>query len=257
MTRPRGTSPGSRSHAQRPPRAWACPSTLSSATSRARSSLCAGEACAPFPFGNLSAGSSTTPNTSSPATHRKGVAAQSEAMRRPLSSGTTVGASRASRGAGVRRDRRRTARTTKGAFIGSRHLAARSRAIGTSEWVPREARTTDRASLHTLRKGAQACAADEMGFKQREQKRKQKVAQRSAQTEAHRTGSAAGRWWLTIVSRDCCCNRCALTLRKGVECVYRRSPLEILCVSCGDRERIAYRPSLKWEKARPKGRRQR
>ena len=31
--------------------------------------------------------------------------------------------------------------------------------------------------------------------------------------------------------------------------VYRREPLEALCVSCADREGIRYRPSVAWERA--------
>lgn len=91
-----------------------------------------------------------------------------------------------------------------------------------------------------------------MGFKQRERKRKTKAAQASAQRKARHTGSSARRWYLTIVTRDCCCARCARVLRAGDEMVYRHEPRESRCVPCGDQhdDSKGYRPSLKWEQAR-------
>jgi hypothetical protein len=32
--------------------------------------------------------------------------------------------------------------------------------------------------------------------------------------------------------------------------VYRREPGTILCVACADRDRVPYRPSLRWERER-------
>ena len=85
-----------------------------------------------------------------------------------------------------------------------------------------------------------------MSYKSRQKKRKYKAAIKSAvakQREAH-----ADRHYLTIVKRDCCCNRCGTSLRVGRhECVYRHTPCEVLCLDCANRERIAYRLSRKWE----------
>jgi hypothetical protein len=99
-----------------------------------------------------------------------------------------------------------------------------------------------------------------MGFKQRERRRTKKFARERSQKEARGSGSSAGWWWLTPVSRDTCCARpaCRTVLRRGGEMVYRHEPLEALCVRCADRERIFYRPSLAMEaefRRRRKGRR--
>lgn len=97
-----------------------------------------------------------------------------------------------------------------------------------------------------------------MGFKQREKKRTKKAAIAAAQLRARSSGSSASKWWLTLVTRDTCCARCAGILRSGREMVYRRSPREALCVSCaGDDPSIRFRPSAAWEERRrtPKSRR--
>ena len=61
-------------------------------------------------------------------------------------------------------------------------------------------------------------------------------------------GFYADRHYLTIVKRDCCCNRCGTALRVGHhECVYRHTPREILCLDCANRERVRYRLSRRWE----------
>lgn len=86
-----------------------------------------------------------------------------------------------------------------------------------------------------------------MGFKQRERKRKKKAASSKAQSESRESGSSAAKWWLTVVSTDTCCARCAGMLRVDREMVYRHAPREALCVRCADREKVYYRPSLRWE----------
>jgi hypothetical protein len=69
-----------------------------------------------------------------------------------------------------------------------------------------------------------------MSFRSREKKRRAKIAVGKARAQHHDT--MAGRHYLTIVSRPCCCNECGGSLREGRECVYRHTPREILCAMC-------------------------
>ena len=89
-----------------------------------------------------------------------------------------------------------------------------------------------------------------MSFKSREKKRRARLAQANGQREQR--AKYADRYYLTIVSRAACCNRCGGSLREGAACVYRHTPREILCVVCADLERISYRPSMRWERQRQK-----
>ena len=85
-----------------------------------------------------------------------------------------------------------------------------------------------------------------MGYKQRERKRRERIAQASGRREQR--SKYVDRYYLTIVSRAACCNRCGGSLRAGAECVYRHTPREVLCVVCADSEEIPYRPSMRWER---------
>ncbi len=70
-----------------------------------------------------------------------------------------------------------------------------------------------------------------MSFKSREKKRRARLAQTSSQREQR--SKYADRHSLTIVSRACCCNRCGASLReRRDDCVYRHTPMEILCLNC-------------------------
>lgn len=92
-----------------------------------------------------------------------------------------------------------------------------------------------------------------MGFRQRQRRRKRRAAQQGAAALSRRTGSSAAKWWLTIVSTKTCCARCGLILTVGAEMVYRHTPREALCLTCAEADqsvKSAYRPSLKWERAR-------
>ncbi len=88
-----------------------------------------------------------------------------------------------------------------------------------------------------------------MGFKQRERKRKKKAAQIAARKSSRNTGSAAGKWWRTVVTRDTCCARCGGMLRRGRDMVYRAIPREALCLGCANKDEVACKakPSLLWE----------
>lgn len=87
-----------------------------------------------------------------------------------------------------------------------------------------------------------------MSFKSRERKRRMRAAQRTAR---QRHGEVMkGRWYLTIVKRDCCCNRCGRALRKGGDLIYRHSPKEVICTLCADREGVKFRTSRVWEMRR-------
>ena len=85
-----------------------------------------------------------------------------------------------------------------------------------------------------------------MSFKSREKQRHRKLAITNARSKHGKT--MAGRHYLTIVSRHCCCNRCGASLRAGRDdCVYRHTPREILCLGCATTEKVDYRLSRKWE----------
>jgi hypothetical protein len=92
-----------------------------------------------------------------------------------------------------------------------------------------------------------------MSFRAREKKRRQAAATSSAQARSRRKdletpSPAAGKWWLTIVSRTTCCAKCGGVLRPGREMVYRHTPREARCVVCG--EGLGARPSVRWERTR-------
>lgn len=86
-----------------------------------------------------------------------------------------------------------------------------------------------------------------MSYRSREKKRK--ASQAHAAIERNRK-QHPDRWYLTIVSRPCCCNKCGGSLRGGADCIYRRTPREILCPVCASANKIAPRPSARWEKKR-------
>jgi hypothetical protein len=97
-----------------------------------------------------------------------------------------------------------------------------------------------------------------MGFKARERKRRKRAATNAAQSAARASGSSAGKWWLTIATRDCCCARCRGIHRIGREIVFRYRPKEVLCVLCAEADpTIKPKPSLRWEHNRDGHRRER
>lgn len=85
-----------------------------------------------------------------------------------------------------------------------------------------------------------------MSYKSREKRRRRKIAQERSQKLQR--GKYANRWYLTIVKRKASCNQCGGPLRIGDECVFRKTPGEILCVRCADRRGIKYFPSLTWDR---------
>jgi hypothetical protein len=94
-----------------------------------------------------------------------------------------------------------------------------------------------------------------MGFKARERKRKKRAATTAAQRTARASGSSAGKWWLTIATRNGCCARCSGVFRVRHEIVYRHRPMASLCCACAQNDpAIKPRPSLRWERARRKAR---
>lgn len=89
-----------------------------------------------------------------------------------------------------------------------------------------------------------------MSFEAREKVRKQDRKISASSGSARSSGSAKGRYWLTVVSRKTCCALCAGILREGREVVYRHTPRESLCVSCAISAGVSYRPSTRWMKER-------
>jgi hypothetical protein len=86
-----------------------------------------------------------------------------------------------------------------------------------------------------------------MSFASREKRRKTQIGSAVAAKNRRRHPE---RWYLTIMSRNGCCNDCGGYLREGADVVYRHTPREILCRVCADLRGIAPRPSLRWEKTR-------
>jgi hypothetical protein len=89
-----------------------------------------------------------------------------------------------------------------------------------------------------------------VGYRARERKRRQRIAQGRAQATARRSGTSATGWWLTRCRSKTCCARCAGILAPGAEMIYRREPRESLCVPCADRAGIQYQPALAWLRGR-------
>lgn len=89
-----------------------------------------------------------------------------------------------------------------------------------------------------------------MSFRSREAKRKKKAAASVAQAKARATGSSRSTWWLTLVTRDCCCSvpACRAILRVGRPMVYRKEPCAALCEACAIQQGIRPRPSVAWSK---------
>lgn len=95
-----------------------------------------------------------------------------------------------------------------------------------------------------------------MSFKSRERKRRKRVKMQTDQRESRRSGSSANKWWLTLTKTATCCARCGGVLRPGREMVYRRTPLEALCVKCAEADpSVTWKPSTAWEETRSRRRR--
>jgi DNA-directed RNA polymerase subunit RPC12/RpoP len=95
-----------------------------------------------------------------------------------------------------------------------------------------------------------------MGFKQRERKRKAKVAQERAQQGARRSGASAASWWLTLAREKAACARCGRLIQVGGDLIYRHEPRELRCMDCGARheDSTGYRTSLRWSRERSRKR---
>jgi len=96
-----------------------------------------------------------------------------------------------------------------------------------------------------------------VSFKQREAKRKKKVAVGAKRIASRKSGGSSF-WWLTPVRKTTCCSRtdCGRVLRAGKdEMVFRKLPEDVLCVLCADHpgRGVSYRPSTRWEQQRRKG----
>ncbi len=85
-----------------------------------------------------------------------------------------------------------------------------------------------------------------MSYRSREKKRQARLGQATSRNDQR--SRYADRHYLTIVTRACCCNRCADRIREGGECVFRFQPKEIVCLNCATVLGIKYRPSLRWER---------
>jgi len=81
----------------------------------------------------------------------------------------------------------------------------------------------------------------ELSYRSRERKRKARAAINRDQAQAHKSGSSADGWYLTLVSKPCSCNNpdCARHMRPSGkdprEIVYRREPRTIYCVDCAQK----------------------
>jgi len=66
-----------------------------------------------------------------------------------------------------------------------------------------------------------------VSYQSRAKKRRYKAATKKAKKKAFRSSDTAKRWFLTIAKKDCCCDSCAVLLRRGRDIVYRHEPKEI------------------------------
>ncbi len=90
-----------------------------------------------------------------------------------------------------------------------------------------------------------------MSFQSRQKKRRYKRVE-AKNRAARRAPETARRWFLTLAKkpgRFACCGR---RFERGAEVVYRHEPREVRCLRCADRERVPYRPSIRWERANRK-----
>lgn len=89
-----------------------------------------------------------------------------------------------------------------------------------------------------------------MGFQSRQKKRRYKAAVKKSRRE--HSAQTARRWYLTFARKAGACSCCGNKFGRGDEVVYRHEPRDLRCERCAgqDTESKAYRPSLRWEKAR-------
>jgi hypothetical protein len=95
---------------------------------------------------------------------------------------------------------------------------------------------------------------DPLSFKSREKRRRHKLANQLATAGArkNRTGETASRWFLTLARKPGKFACCGDHFDRGAEIIYRHEPREVRCLRCADRERVPYRPSIRWERANRK-----
>lgn len=94
-----------------------------------------------------------------------------------------------------------------------------------------------------------------MSYKSRQRKREYRKAERAeARSQHQRRVVNADAWYLTIVKSEAHCAGCGGTLREGSDMVFRYSPLEMLCVPCGQSREIKFRPSRSWDQRERKRR---
>jgi hypothetical protein len=89
-----------------------------------------------------------------------------------------------------------------------------------------------------------------LSHKQKLEQQKSKSAERkrsAAIAKRKRESSLSPSWWLTPVRTTTACARCGGLLRAGRDMVYRRVPLEILCVCCAEGDStVTFKPSKRW-----------
>lgn len=91
-----------------------------------------------------------------------------------------------------------------------------------------------------------------MSYRTREKKRKARCAQALVNGNQRKHPD---RWYLTIATRNCACNGCGGSLRRGAECIFRYEPKEIICRPCADKRGVVLPPSATWEKVKKPRRR--
>lgn len=86
-----------------------------------------------------------------------------------------------------------------------------------------------------------------LSYQTRQSRRTKKAAIGRAKVE-HRT-KMESRYYLTVVTRSCRCQRRGERLAKGADnMVYRFDTREVMCRACADRDGIRYRTSESWER---------
>jgi hypothetical protein len=89
-----------------------------------------------------------------------------------------------------------------------------------------------------------------MSFQSREKKRRYKRA--VDKSKKRYAGKTARRWFLTLARKRASCACCGDVIKVGGEIIYRHEPREVRCVRCAGRleDSKAFRPSLRWDRAR-------
>jgi hypothetical protein len=88
-----------------------------------------------------------------------------------------------------------------------------------------------------------------MSYPSRRAKRMARAARRRDQRAGRESGTAGGRWWLTIATTGCRCACCGVRLKRGDEIVYLARSRTVLARPCADRQGTKYKAAIGYRDA--------